>query len=65
MSTRMTVSNARLHRRRPDPEQRTFTVNVLVGDASVAAPHETDGSTASQVIAGPKIELAKIFACLD
>jgi hypothetical protein len=65
MSTRMTGSNARLHRRRPDPEQRTFTVNVLVGDAYVAAQPETDGTIASRVIPGLIIDPADVVARLD
>lgn len=48
-----------------DPDQRRFTVNVLVDDAYVAAQPGIDGAIASQVIPGLKIVPATIFARLD
>ncbi len=48
-----------------DPEQRTFAVNVLVGDAYVAAQPEPDGTIASRVVPGLKIDPANVFARLD
>jgi Uma2 family endonuclease len=48
-----------------DPDRRTLAVNVLVGNAYVAAPPEADGAVESRIMPGLKIVPAQVFARLD